>query len=190
METNGTTTQAAVDTAAAEQGQAAQTAAAGAQPPAGETTVAELKTQLDQLLEAAKKDEAAPAAAPPDGKQVTEEKPPAETAEEPPITAEAEGEKDAEIARLRQQIAQREMRDIALEGLSKAGVPANIADLVDYSSKEAAQKSLEKIVSGFKDGYETLMKDKLGGETPPGLGSSKTSQQMLQAQIRKNIRGN
>lgn len=53
------------------------------------------------------------------------------------------GEKDSEIASLRSQLLQKELRESATKSLETDGFPVGLADVLDYSSKERMEETLK-----------------------------------------------
>ena len=94
-----------------------------------------------------------------------------------------------EIEDLKAQLLRRDLRDEALKTLEREELPAGLADLLDYSSKEAAEKSMQQTQEIFKASLAAALKDRLRGKTPEGLGQAAHSENMLRDQIAKNIRG-
>lgn len=102
--------------------------------------------------------------------------------------AEADAQK-AELAAVKQQLAERELKAEAILYLEKEGYPIGLADMLNFSSKEAKDKTLEKVVSIFETTLESAVKERLKGKTPIGLGGANSSVNQLQSEIAKNIRG-
>lgn len=103
--------------------------------------------------------------------------------------AEEQQKKEARIAELEQQLLRKELREQATEALEKDGYPAALADLLDYSGREAMEQSLEKLVRIYKGSLEAGVKSRLRGKTPEGLGVAADTQNILRDQIARNIRG-
>lgn len=137
------------------------------------------QADMDAAIEAAKKqwmDEAAEA------ERVKNLSPEQQAAEE-------QKKKDVEIANLKNQLLQKELRENATKTLEKDGYPVGLAEVLDYSSKEAMEKSLNSLVSTFKSSLELAVQTRLRGKTPAGLGGTATSVNLIRDQIAKNIRG-
>lgn len=97
--------------------------------------------------------------------------------------------KDQELAALKAQLLQRDLKDAALARLEEEGFPVGLADLLDYSSQEGMEKSLGRVQEIFKSSLEAAVKDRLRGRTPAGLGGAATAENALKDQIAQNIRG-
>ncbi len=137
------------------------------------------QADLDAAVEAARKkwqDEAAEA------ERVSKLSPEEKAADE-------QQKKDARIADLEKQLLQKELRESATAMLEKDGYPVGLADLLDYSGKEAMEKSLGRLVTTYKGSLEAAVQTRLKGRTPEGLGRAANTQNMLRDQIAKNIRG-
>ena len=102
---------------------------------------------------------------------------------------EEQKQKDAQIADLQAQILKSQLRQEAVSSLEKDGFPSNLADLLDYSSKENMEASLKNVTGMFKGSLEAGLKQRLKGRTPEGLGAAGAAENMLRDQIAKNIRG-
>lgn len=108
----------------------------------------------------------------------------------PEERAKAEADaKDQELADLRAQLLQRDLKDAALAKLEKEGFPVGLADLLTYTDKESMEKSLERVQEVFKTSLEAAVKDRLRGRTPAGLGGAATAENAMKDQIAQNIRG-
>ena len=197
MNENSTTT---IEAGAAPAAEPAPAQPAAPQPGATatpEVTTAQLNARIDELLAAAKPAPEQPAPAEPAaGKTYTQQEVEQLLAQAAGKAASAAPEQDpnqAKIEQLQQQVtdlAARELRNDAKQALADKGVPEGLLDLVDCTDKAAMEKSVEKIISAYKPAFEAGMMAKLAGKTPDGLGSNTTGQQLIAAQIDKNIRGN
>lgn len=108
----------------------------------------------------------------------------------PEERAKAESEaKDKEIAGLKAELLQHDLKQSAVATLDKAGYPVALAEVLDYTSKEAMEKSLATIQDTFKSSLEAALKEKLRGKTPAGLGDAGGSEGAIRDQIAQNIRG-
>ena len=151
------------------------------EPAAKETAEEKSFTQadMDAALEAAKQkwlDEAAEAER---VKKLT----PEEKAKE------EQEKKDSEIADLRSQLLQKELRESATKSLEADGFPVGLADVLDYSSKERMEETLKNTTKVFKDSLAVAIQSRLKGKTPEGLGGAASSENLIRDQIAKNIRG-
>lgn len=102
--------------------------------------------------------------------------------------AEADAQR-AELAAVKQQLAERELKAESISYLQKEGYPIGLADMLNFSSKEAKDKTLEKVVGIFETALESAVKERLKGKTPIGLGGANSLVNQLQSEIAKNIRG-
>lgn len=94
-----------------------------------------------------------------------------------------------ELAQLKMQLLQRDLKDKAVETLSKEKLPIGLADLLDLSSKEKMEVGLEKLTSTFKESLDAAVNARLRGKTPEGLGGSMANSETIRDQIAQNIRG-
>lgn len=102
---------------------------------------------------------------------------------------EEQEKKDSEIASLKSQLLQKELRESATKALEKDGFPVGLAEVLDYSSKERMEETLKKTIEIFKESLGTAIQSRLRGKTPEGLGGAASAQNLLRDQIAKNIRG-
>ena len=137
------------------------------------------QADMDAAIEAAKQQWQAEAAEAERIKKLT----PEEQAKE------EQEKKDTEIASLRQQLLQKDLRENAVKALEKDGFPVGLADMLDYSSKERMEETLSSVTTAFKASIESAVNEKLRGKTPEGLGMAGTSMNLFRDQIAKNIRG-
>ena len=137
------------------------------------------KADMDAAIEAAKQQWQAEAAEAERIKKLT----PEEQAKE------EQAKKDSEIASLKKQLLQKDLRENAVKALEKDGFPVGLADMLDYSSKERMEETLSSVTAAFKASIETAVNEKLRGKTPEGLGMAASSMNLFRDQIAKNIRG-
>nr|DAL50158.1 MAG TPA_asm: Major head protein [Caudoviricetes sp.] len=102
---------------------------------------------------------------------------------------EEQEKKDSEIADLRSQLLQKELRESATKSLEADGFPVGLADVLDYSSKERMEETLANTTKVFKDSLAVAIQSRLKGKTPEGLGGAASSENLIRDQIAKNIRG-
>lgn len=89
-------------------------------------------------------------------------------------TKEEQEKKDSEIASLRSQLLQKELRESATKSLETDGFPVGLADVLDYSSKERMEETLKNTtklskkldITDFKQGDVTLKVRSLDGIHP------------------------
>lgn len=97
--------------------------------------------------------------------------------------------KDQEVSELKAQLLAKDLKETAVGSLNKDGFPVELADLLDYTSKENMEKSLTTVQDVFKNALASALKDKLRGKTPTGLGDAANAEGSLKDQIAQNIRG-
>ena len=96
---------------------------------------------------------------------------------------------DEQIAELQAKLLKSDMQKKATASLEKDGYPVGLAELLDYTSEEAMEKSLSKLTETFKGSLQTAVESRLRGKTPAGLGNAASAENMLRDQIARNIRG-
>lgn len=102
---------------------------------------------------------------------------------------EEQEKKDSEIASLKNQLLQKELRETATKALEKDGFPIGLAEVLDYSSKERMEETLNHTIAVFKESLNVAIKTRLKGKTPGGLGGAASAENLIRDQIAKNIRG-
>lgn len=102
---------------------------------------------------------------------------------------EEQEKKDSEIASLRSQLLQKELRENATKALEADGFPVGLADVLDYSSKERMEATLANTTKVFKESLAVAIQTRLKGKTPEGLGGAASAENLIRDQIAKNIRG-
>lgn len=108
----------------------------------------------------------------------------------PEERAKAEADAQAkQLEDLKAQLLQRDLRDAAVRQLEKDGYPTQLVDLLNYTDKDAMEKSLGQVQDIFKASVEAAVKDRLRGRTPEGLGGAAAAENAIRDQIAKNIRG-
>lgn len=103
--------------------------------------------------------------------------------------AEEQKKKDARIADLEGKLLQKELRETAVKALEKEGIPVGFADVLDYSSKEKMEETLQSTTRIFKDSLAAAVQARLKGKTPEGLGGAAAGENLIRDQIARNIRG-
>ena len=103
--------------------------------------------------------------------------------------AEEEKKKDAEIIDLRAKVLAAELRKKAALVLTEAKLPDGLLELLDYTSEERMKTGLNHLIPLYRASIEAGVKEKLRGKTPEGLGSAGGGENLLRAQIAKNVRG-
>lgn len=94
-----------------------------------------------------------------------------------------------EATELKAELLRRDLKDAALADLEKEGFPISLADLLNYTDETSMKDGLEKIKEAFKGSLTTAVNERLRGKTPAGLGGAARSENAMQDQIAKNIRG-
>lgn len=102
---------------------------------------------------------------------------------------EEQEKKDSEIASLRSQLLQKELRENATKALEADGFSVGLADVLDYSSKERMEATLANTTKVFKESLAVAIQTRLKGKTPEGLGGAASAENLIRDQIAKNIRG-
>ena len=103
--------------------------------------------------------------------------------------AEEQKKKDEQIAELQAKLLKSDLQKKATASLEKDGYPVGLAELLDYTSEEAMEKSLSKLTDTFKGSLQAAVESRLRGKTPAGLGNAASAENMLRDQIARNIRG-
>ena len=102
---------------------------------------------------------------------------------------EKKDKKDEQIAELQAKLLKSDLQKKATASLEKDGYPVGLAELLDYTSEEAMEKSLSKLTDTFKGSLQAAVESRLRGKTPAGLGNAASAENMLRDQIARNIRG-
>ncbi len=103
----------------------------------------------------------------------------------------AEADTQKELAELKAQLLSRELHELAAVRLKESNLPADLAALLDYSSREKMQASLKTVADSFNSSIEAAVKDRLKGKTPSGLntGSSKeTIEEQIARAMKEGVR--
>ena len=103
----------------------------------------------------------------------------------------AEADTQKELAELKAQLLSRELHEMAAVRLKESNLPADLAALLDYSSREKMQASLKTVADSFNSSIEAAVKDRLKGKTPSGLntGSSKeTIEEQIARAMKEGVR--
>lgn len=103
------------------------------------------------------------------------------------LKAEEDAEKDQKIQALEHEIMVNNSKNDAIKKLDEAGLPVKLADIINYSTKETAEASLNHIIKTYSECLENGIKEKLKGKTPEGLHSNAAINDMQDKQnkIRK-----
>ena len=96
-------------------------------------------------------------------------------------------EEDKKIQALEHEIMVNNSKNDAIKKLDEAGLPVKLADIINYSTKETAEASLDHIIKTYSECLENGIKEKLKGKTPEGLHSNAAINDMQDKQnkIRK-----
>ena len=90
-------------------------------------------------------------------------------------------------------ITKRELSAAAKDKLTTDKLPIGLAGILDYSSKEACDKSLETVTKVFNDAVNAVVQEQLKGGKPltdgQTQGQKQTPDEALVAQITKAING-
>lgn len=98
------------------------------------------------------------------------------------LKAEEDAEKDKKIQALEHEIMVNNSKNDAIKKLDEAGLPVKLADIINYSTKETAEASLDHIIKTYSECLENGIKEKLKGKTPEGLHSNATINDMQDKQ--------
>ena len=77
-----------------------------------------------------------------------------------------EGTRESDLDERERNILKRELKADTLEKLAESGMPAGLADLVNYDSKEECEKSLATVVKVFNTAVNQVVKSKARQSTP------------------------
>ena len=135
------------------------------EPSEVETTV-----EAEPTAEEPKEDEAQEGALSKEDMDAAIEKAKADAIEE--LKAEEDAEKDKKIQALEHEIMVNNSKNDAIKKLDEAGLPVKLADIINYSTKETAETSLDHIIKTYSECLENGIKEKLKGKTPEGLHSN------------------
>lgn len=72
----------------------------------------------------------------------------------------------SEIEQRERNVLLRELKADAKDLLTEKGLPASLAELLDYSDKDAVDRSLQEVGEIFRSAVERGVKDRLRGNTP------------------------
>lgn len=75
-------------------------------------------------------------------------------------------QQESELDKRERDVLKRELRADAKDTLTSQGLPSTLADLVDYSDKESSEKSLEAVISTFREAVAQGVKNALKGHAP------------------------
>lgn len=96
-----------------------------------------------------------------------------------------------ELAELKAQLLSKELHEMAAAELQKQNLPAELAALLDYSSREKMEASLKTIGESFNSSLEAAVKERLKGKTPLGLGmgnSKETIEEQIARAMKEGVR--
>lgn len=75
-------------------------------------------------------------------------------------------QQESELDKRERDVLKRELRADAKDTLTSQGLPSTLADLIDYSDKESSEKSLENVISIFREATAQGIKNALRGHAP------------------------
>lgn len=103
------------------------------------------------------------------------------------LKAEEDAEKDKKIKQLEHDLMVRDCKEEAVKKLDQAGLPVTLANIIDYSSKENAEKSIDVIIKCYTEDLENGIKNRLKGKSPEGITSNTAINSMKdkQAEMRR-----
>lgn len=82
-----------------------------------------------------------------------------------------EGTRESDLDERERNILKRELRADTLEKLAENGMPAGLADLVSYDSKEECEKSLKAVAAVFNQAVNEAVRGKARQTTPRDSGT-------------------
>ena len=84
------------------------------------------------------------------------------------LTAEERtAEKEKELEERENRLRAAELKSEAVLALSKAGVPVQLAECLNYSDKEAYEKGRDALLEAFKEGVQAGVNERLRGKNIP-----------------------
>lgn len=86
------------------------------------------------------------------------------TAEEK--AAEEAKKREEDLTRREQEVTRRELRTQVLGTLSERELPAELADMVDYTDADAANESIKKLEKSFRAAVQRGVEDRVRGSAP------------------------
>lgn len=95
----------------------------------------------------------------------------AEASADARVRREAEQREQAFVER-EQALARRELRAEALETLARKGLPASLADTLDYTDAEGVKSSLEGVETAFRSAVQRGIEERMRGKELPARGTS------------------
>lgn len=84
--------------------------------------------------------------------------------------AEEARKREGDLTRREQELNRREMRAQMLDTLAERGLPAELADMIDYTDAEKADASLKKLEKAFRDAVQRGVEDRIRGGAPKAGG--------------------
>ena len=97
--------------------------------------------------------------------------------------------KEQELADREAQITKRELMATAKNTLADKKLPQELADLLNYSSAEECNKSIDAVEKAFQTAVENAVKDRLRGGTPPKKAPESSEEEDLRKEIRQALKG-
>lgn len=80
-----------------------------------------------------------------------------------------EEQHESELDEREKKVLMRELKADAKDALYEMGMPAGLAELLDYTDKESMDKSIETVKTIFNDALAVALKDKLRGTVPRAI---------------------
>lgn len=74
--------------------------------------------------------------------------------------------REAELIEREKQLLRRELKAMALEKLAERGLPADLAEALNYESEQACLNALDKLERVFRAAVQNAVDERLRGETP------------------------
>src|SRR5690606_35045753 len=76
-------------------------------------------------------------------------------------------QREEELAKRETEITRRELRATALETLAEKGLPKGLADILDFTSADSTNSSIESVEKAFREAVEAGVNERLKTKGPP-----------------------
>lgn len=80
--------------------------------------------------------------------------------------------REAQLAEREKLLLRRELKAMALEKLAQRGLPADLAEALNYESEQACLNGLDKLESAFRAAVQQAVDERLRGEAPAAAGAN------------------
>ena len=102
--------------------------------------------------------------------------------------AEEQKKKDEQIAELQAKLLKSDLQKKATASLEKDGYPVGLAELLDYTSEEAMEKSLSKLTDTFKGSLQAAVESRLRGRLRRALAMRQAQKYVKRSDCKKHQR--